>query len=104
MQKYKKAKKEKLYGVKSAQKVISRVEEKVEPLFGWKNYIIFGLGLIVLIVGYYLLAQPASDPSKPAAEGFLSLNVAPILLVVAYLIIIPIALLLRRTKKTEEQN
>jgi hypothetical protein len=104
MPKAKKAKKDKMYGVKPAQRVDSQPEQKVEPLLGLRNYIIVGLGLIVLVVGYYFLAQPASDPGQPAAEGFLSLNVAPILLVVAYLIIIPIALLLRKSKKAKEQN
>ncbi|MBN2088892.1 hypothetical protein JW964_04740 [candidate division KSB1 bacterium] len=82
----------------------SPVEQKVEPIYGLRSYFILGLGLIVLVVGYYFLAQPASDPGKPAAEGFLSLNVAPILLFIAYLIIIPVALLLKRPKKTEERN
>ncbi len=103
MQKAKKAKKDKIYGIKPAQRVASQPEQKVAPLLGRMNYIIFGIGLIVLVAGYFFLAQP-NDPGKPAAEGFLSLNVAPILLVVAYLIIIPIALLLRKSKKTEEQN
>ncbi len=104
MQKSKKGKKEKVYAAKPIQKVESPGEQKVEPIFGIRNYIIMGLGLIVLVVGYYFLAQPAADPGKPAAEGFLSLSVAPILLVVAYLIIIPVALLLKRPKKTEEQS
>jgi len=86
--------------VKSAEKTAS--SEKVEQLFGIKNYLFFGLGILVLILGYYFLAQPASDPNKLPAEGFLSLNVAPILLIVAYLVIIPIGILIRKSKKNDE--
>lgn len=73
--------------------------EKFEHPFGVKNYLLFGLALVILVAGYYFLAQPSSDPSKPPAEGFLSLNIAPILLVCAYVIVIPLAILVRKTRK-----
>lgn len=103
MQKMKKGKKG--YSVKPPVSYMdSPGEQRVEPIFSIKNYVVLGVGLIVLAVGYYFLAQPSNDPGKLASEGFLSLNVAPILLVVAYLIIIPVALLFKRSKKTETKN
>lgn len=72
--------------------------------FNLQNYLIFGLGLIIIAIGFYFLAQPANDPGKLPAEGFLSLNIAPVLLVIAYLVIIPIALLVRKRNKPEKSN
>jgi len=57
------------------------------------NYWLFAVGLGVIIIGYVALAQPP-------AEGFMSLTVAPILLVLGYCVIIPVAILYK--KKTLE--
>ncbi len=50
------------------------------------NYYFFGLSALVLLVGYWALAQPPVD-------GFLSLTLAPILLVVGYCVLIPVAII-----------
>ncbi len=50
------------------------------------NYLLFALGVLVIIVGYVALAQPP-------VNGFMSLTVAPILLIAGYCIIIPLAIL-----------
>ncbi len=66
--------------------------------FTRKNYIIFGIGILMIIVGYFFLAQGPAD-------SFLSLSVAPVFLVVGYCIIIPIAILYRdRGKETEART
>lgn len=59
-----------------------------------KNYFLLGTGLAVLILGYFLMAQAPWD-------GFFSLNLSPIILLIAYLVIIPISILLKTssTKK-----
>ena len=57
-----------------------------------KNIQIFILGLITIAVAFILMAQPPVD-------GFLSRTLAPIILVVAYLIIIPAAILTREKKE-----
>lgn len=49
--------------------------------FGTKNYILFGVALVVIIVGYICLGY-GDDPNHP-----ITLTLAPILLVVGYLII-----------------
>jgi hypothetical protein len=49
-----------------------------------------GLGLVVL--GYVFMAQPPAD-------GFLSLTLAPILLVLSYCVIFPYAIMAREKSK-----
>jgi hypothetical protein len=56
--------------------------------FTRKNWLLFGVGLLVIAAGYGLLRVPPVD-------GFLSLTVAPILLVVGYCVLIPAAILVR---------
>jgi hypothetical protein len=50
--------------------------------FGKTNYILFGVALLVLLVGYLLLWKG-------------SITAAPILLVVGYCVLIPIAIIIR---------
>jgi dipeptide/tripeptide permease len=56
--------------------------------FKRKNWLVFALGMAVIGLGYFLL-------SIPPADGFWSLTMAPILLVVGYCVIIPAAILLK---------
>ena len=53
-----------------------------------KNYLLLGSGLAVLILGYFLMAQAPWD-------GFASMNLSPIILLVAYLVIIPLSILFK---------
>jgi hypothetical protein len=61
------------------------------------NYWLFALGVGVIIIGYIALAQPPAD-------SFMSLTVAPILLVIGYCVIIPAAILYQKKKTTEPTN
>jgi hypothetical protein len=54
--------------------------------FTRKNWTIFALGIGVIVLGYVFL-------SIPPADGFLSLTLAPILLVAGYCILIPMTIL-----------
>jgi len=57
------------------------------------NYQIILAGFVIIVAGYFALsAQPWDNP--------IALNVAPILLVLGYCVIIPIGILFRR-KKTD---
>jgi len=56
--------------------------------YGRKNLYLFILGLISIVIGFIFMAQPP-------VNGFLSRTLAPVILVVAYLVIIPAALLLK---------
>ena len=60
--------------------------------FGKRNINILAIGLVVLVVGYILMAQPP-------VNGFLSRTLAPVILVIGYLVIIPISLMIRDKKE-----
>ena len=51
-----------------------------------ENYLLFGLGILVLIIGYFLLSIGPWD-------SFWSRTLAPVVLVVGYLVVIPFAIL-----------
>tara|TARA_Y100001970_G_scaffold153341_1_gene187764 strand:+ start:3948 stop:4160 length:213 start_codon:yes stop_codon:yes gene_type:complete len=50
------------------------------------NYLIFGIGMLLIIVGYLLMGYGSVD-------SVLSVKVAPFFLFVGYIIFIPIAIL-----------
>jgi hypothetical protein len=62
--------------------------EEVLP-FERENYIIFGVGLLFILAGYVAL-------SGNSVEGFVPLTLAPLLLVIGYCVIIPIAIMYRK--------
>lgn len=51
-----------------------------------RNMWLFGLGLVTIALGYVFL-------SLPPVDGFMSLTLAPLLLILGYCVFIPIALL-----------
>ena len=50
--------------------------------FGMKNYLLFGVALVVIAIGYVML-------------GYGSITLSPILLVVGYCVLIPISLIVK---------
>jgi hypothetical protein len=64
--------------------------------FTRKNYLAFAVGLGLLLVGYICLGQPP-------ANGFLSLTLAPILLVLGYCVVFPYAIMARDKPKQAEK-
>jgi hypothetical protein len=60
-----------------------------------ENFIIIGIGILDLIIGYIFLAQDSVD-------GFAPTVIAPILLVIGYCIIIPYGIL--KKPKSELEN
>ena len=62
---------------------------------GWsynkENYILFCTGIIVIISGYILMATGNT-------YSFQSLSLAPVLLFIGYIVLIPIALLYKKKK------
>jgi len=61
--------------------------------FSWpykrKNYVLFGVGVFVIIVGYLIMYSGEVD-------SFQSLVISPLLLLTGYLVIIPMALLSKK--------
>jgi hypothetical protein len=62
--------------------------------FTRKNYIAFAAGLVILLIGFLCLKQPP-------VNGFLSLTVAPILLVLGYCVVFPYAIITRDKPRQE---
>lgn len=77
---------------KTAAKAAEPKAPKFQVPFTRKNYIAFGVGLAVLLLGYVFLAQPP-------ANGFLSRTLAPILLVLSYCVVFPYAIMARQKPK-----
>jgi hypothetical protein len=72
------------------------IRETSLPL-GRQNFIILGIGLLVILVGYVAMYnQPV--------EGFLPLVVSPVLLVLGYCVIIPVGILYRKRRKDVEEQ
>ena len=63
--------------------------------FGRINYFLFGTGLLLLIIGYAFMASGDVNSCQ-------SLTLAPILLFLGYIIVIPAALVFRE-KQTKNQ-
>ena len=59
--------------------------------FGKENYIIFFVGIITIILGYTIMATGDT-------YSFQSLSLAPVVLFIGYIILIPIALLYKKKK------
>ena len=53
------------------------------------NYLIFGIGLLLIMVGYILMGYSAVNST-------LSIKVAPFLLFIGYIVLIPIAILYKK--------
>jgi hypothetical protein len=61
------------------------------------NYIIFCIGLVLIIMGYVIMALGT-------VNSFQSLTLAPILLFLGYIIVIPFALIYRDKKITDSMT
>jgi hypothetical protein len=73
-----------------ARKVQGKQKKEISFPFEKINYIIIGIGIAVLILGYILMAQDTVD-------GFWATVISPILLVLGYCVIIPFGIL-KKTK------
>ena len=65
--------------------------------FSTVNYALFGIGLALIILGYIVMASGEVNSDQ-------SLTVAPIILLVGYIIFIPAALIYRDKKLENEEN
>ena len=63
--------------------------------FSSENYVLFAVGILVIILGYLSL-------SRGPWNSFWSLTLAPILLVIGYCIIVPVAILYRKRNNKQE--
>lgn len=82
-------------------KVKSKKKTKVFSPFNnyWnnKNYLILGIGIGLLIVGFYLMSiGPWENP--------LSLSVSPVLLLIAYIIVFPLSILYKKKNNLDSTD
>ena len=61
-----------------------------------QNYFFLILGLVVLIIGYYFMMNGSWDST-------LSISVSPVILLIAYLILIPLAIFFKYPTKIKEK-
>ena len=74
-----------------------RREPTRSPLpYSRRNWTFLGAGVGTILIGYLCLSQPPVD-------GFLSLTLAPVLLVIGYCVLIPLGLLLGESKKPTDE-
>jgi len=59
--------------------------------FGKINYQLFGIGLLVIIFGYIIMAMGDT-------ESFQSVKLSPVILIIGYCVIIPAAILVKPKK------
>ena len=60
-----------------------------------KNLILIGIGVLLLVIGFLCLATgPADNP--------VSLTVAPLILVIAYMVVIPLGILFGGMKQDKQ--
>ena len=60
------------------------------------NYLLIGLGLLTLIIGFLIMGQGEWD--NP-----ISLTVSPIVLLLAYIVIFPLAILYKKKKNNQSE-
>ncbi len=75
-------------------KKVEKKENHFNFPFTKTNFLILVVGIIVLIVGYIFM----SIPTNP--DAFMTKTLSPILLVIAYLVIIPIGLFYRPKRES----
>ena len=74
------------------QKTKQKSRKTTWKLFDAINYRVFLIGTAIIILGYVAMMQGPHD-------SFLSLHLSPVLLVLGYCILIPLAILLRPKSK-----
>ena len=80
---------------------IATARGPAQMVFARKNYVLLGVALVLVVVGYGLMAFENAMSADPV-DGFLSLYVAPLLLLGGYLGIV-YAILWRPRFPTEEE-
>ncbi len=61
------------------------------------NYLLFGLGMFLIILGFFFMSQGEWDSSS-------SLLVSPILLFLGFVVVMPVSILYRKKGNSEQEN
>lgn len=65
--------------------------------YSGRNIRYFAIGILFILAGYFFT-------SRPPVDGFMSLTLAPILLVLGYCVFVPMALLVGEKKDTTQNE
>ena len=76
---------------------VKKVKKDETFPFERENYIILGVGLLLIVAGYVAL-------SGNTIGGFVTLTLAPLLLVIGYCIVVPFGILYRKKEKKSENQ
>lgn len=60
--------------------------------FGTTNYLLFGIGVAIVILGYLIMATGEVDSTQ-------SVTIAPLLLFLGYVVIIPVSIMYRKKSR-----
>lgn len=82
---------------KNLREVRKPVQSPFKDYWDKSNYILIASGLGVLTLGYIFMAQGNWD-------SFFSLTISPVTLLIAYIIIIPLAILLKSSVFTKKKT
>lgn len=76
----------------------ARKKKKQKPLgIKSRNFQIFAAAIITIIIGYFFLAKGPADSQA-------SLTVAPLVLILGYCILVPLAILYKSKSKKQSEN
>lgn len=96
-----------------SKKILTKTQKSSKKAPKWnfplqkENLYIIGAGIIVIIIGYLLMATGISDePALPEGKwnNPLAIIVAPFLLIIGYCIIIPFGIMKKFNKDDQEQK
>ena len=73
--------------------------KKWEFPLGKKNFIVIGIGIAVILLGYLMMSLSVTTPES--WNNPIAVNVAPVVLILGYCVIIPYGILL---KEKDEQK
>lgn len=76
-----------------SKKQVQSVTSPFKNYWNKNNYLLLGIGIGIIIIGFILMAQsPWDNP--------LSLSVSPIVLLLAYIVIFPLSILYKKKKNS----
>jgi len=81
-------------------KTQAKKKKKIEVFqlsLGTMNYLVIGLGILIIIIGYIFLSENSVD-------GFMPTVAAPVMLVLGYCVVIPLGILINFGKKEKTEN
>ena len=75
--------------------MVEKIEKEQNNQFKWpfgpRNYMVFALAIVIIIIGYISLGQG-------------SITLAPVLLVLGYCVLIPVSLIIKSHPRTGSNN